>query len=296
MLITRESPVKIRFMEGYGTLFVVATPIGNLEDITLRAIRVLKEVDLIAAEDTRHTRKLLNHYNISAPLTSYFEHNKAEKGDYIIKNLREGKDVALVSDAGTPGISDPGYNLIKKAIDSGIKIVPVPGASALIAAISISGLTADSFAFEGFLPHKEKARKDKLESLKREERTLIFYESPQRLISTLHAVHDTIGNRNCFIARELTKIHEEALRGKVSDILAAINGQTVKGEVVIIIEGFHGEPFKGSISDELDRAVKSGLSVKEAIEAVARGLGISKGKVYKESLKLKKGTVPIYDN
>ena len=275
-------------MEGYGTLFVVATPIGNLEDMTLRAIRVLKEVELIAAEDTRHTRKLLNHYSISAPLTSYFEHNKAGKGDYIIKKLVEGRDVALVSDAGTPGISDPGFNLIKTAIDSGIKIVPLPGASAVIAALSISGLPTDSFAFEGFLPNKEKARKDKLESLKREERTLIFYESPQRLIAALHAVHDTIGNRNCFIARELTKLHEETLRGKVSDILAAIKEQTVKGEVVIIIEGFNGEPFKGSISDELDRAVKSGLSVKEAIEAVAGGLGISKGKVYKESLKFKR--------
>lgn len=292
MLITWETPVKIRLMERYGTLFVVATPIGNLEDMTLRAIRVLKEVDLIAAEDTRHTRKLLNHYNIATRLTSYFEHNKARKGDYVIKALLDGKDVALVSDAGTPGISDPGYNLIKTAIDFIIKVVPLPGASAVIAALSISGLSTECFAFEGFLPHKEKARKDKLESLKREGRTLIFYESPQRLISTLHAIHDTIGNRNCFIARELTKLHEEALRGKVSDILAAINGQPVKGEVVIIIEGFHGEPFKGSIYEELDSAVKSGLSVKEAVEAVARGLGISKGKVYKEGLKLKRMEQP----
>lgn len=279
-------------MEGYGTLFVVATPIGNLEDITLRAISVLKEVELIAAEDTRHTRKLLNHYNISAPLTSYFDHNKAEKGGYIIKKLVEGKDVALVSDAGTPGISDPGYNLIKTAIETGIKIVPIPGASAVIAALSIAGLPTNTFVFEGFLPHKEKAKRERLESLKREERTLIFYESPQRLISTLHAVHDTIGNRNCFIARELTKIHEEIFRGKVADILVTVKEQIVKGEVVIIIEGFKGEPFKGSIGDELDSALKSGLSVKEAIEAVARGLGISKGKVYKESLKFKKGAVP----
>lgn len=287
MLIKGETPVKMRFMEGYGTLFVVATPIGNLEDITLRATRVLKEVDLIAAEDTRHTRKLLNYYDIATPLTSYFEHNKSKKGDYIINKLVEGKDVALVSDAGTPGISDPGYNLIKTAIDSRIKIVPIPGASAVIAALSISGLPADSFAFEGFLPNKEKAKREKLESLKGEPRTLIFYESPQRLSSTLHAVHDTIGNRNCFIARELTKLHEETLRGKISDVLATMEGKTVKGEVVIIIGGFHGEPFKGSINNELDTAVKSGLSVKEAIAAVARGLGISKGEVYKESLKFK---------
>lgn len=274
-------------MGGFGTLFVVATPIGNMEDITLRAIKVLEEVNLIAAEDTRRTRKLLSHYTINTQLTSYFEHNKKKKGDYIINKLLEGKDVALVSDAGTPGISDPGYDLIKAAIETGINIVPVPGASAAIAALSIAGFPSGNFVFEGFLPYKDKAKRDKLESLKKELRPLIFYESPQRLISTLHAIHDIFGNRNCFIARELTKVYEETLRGKISDLLTALNGRAVKGEIVIILEGFHVEPFKGSISDELGNAVKSGLSLKDAIEAVAKGLGISKGKVYKESLKVK---------
>lgn len=277
-----------------GVLYIVATPIGNLEDITFRAVRVLKEVDLIAAEDTRHTQKLLNHYGISKPITSYFEHNKLVKGDYIIGRLRDGKDVALVSDAGTPGISDPGYNLIRSAIEEGIRVVPIPGPSAAIAALSISGLPTDSFVFEGFLPAKGKARNERLESLKTDERTLIFYESPQRLLSTLKDIHDTIGDRNIAVIRELTKLYEEALRGKASEILNALKGRTVKGEVVIILEGFHGEPFKGSIADELNNALESGLSMKEAIDAVAKGLGISKGEVYKESLKLKKGTVPVY--
>lgn len=275
-------------MNKEGSLYIVATPIGNLEDITLRGIRVLKEVDLIAAEDTRHTRKLLNHYGIHTDLTSYFEHNKQEKGEYLIGKLKEGRDVALVSDAGTPGISDPGYDLIKSAIEEGIKVVPVPGASAVISALSMSGFATDSFAFEGFLPPREKGRRDKLESLRREPRTLIFYESPQRLVSTLQDIHDTIGNRNIVVTRELTKIFEEALRGRVSDILESLDEQGVKGEIVIVLEGAGKEPFKGSIADELDNALKNGLSMKEAIEAVSRGLGISKGEVYKEGLKMKK--------
>lgn len=273
---------------GKGVLYIVATPVGNLEDMTLRAIRVLKEVDLIAAEDTRHTKKLLNHYGISTPVTSYFEHNKLVKGDYIIGKLRDGNDVALVSDAGTPGISDPGYNLIKSAIEGGINVMAVPGPAAAVAALSVSGLPTDRFAFEGFLPSKEKARRDRLELLKGEERTLIFYESPQRLLSTLKDIRDTIGDRNISVARELTKLHEETLRGKTSEVISILEGQTVKGEIVIILEGFQGEPFRGSIADELKNAIKNGLSMKEAIEAVAKGLGVSKGEVYKESLKLKK--------
>ncbi len=270
-----------------GTLYIVATPIGNLEDITLRAVRVLKEVDIIAAEDTRHTQKLLNHYGIKTPVTSYFEHNKAAKGDFLAGRLKEGKDVALVSDAGTPGISDPGYNLVKGAIEAGIRVVPIPGPSAAITALSVSGFPTDIFAFEGFLPAKEKARNDRLETLRREERTLIFYESPQRLLSTLKGIRDIIGDRNIAILRELTKIHEEAVRGRVSDILEALKNRAIKGEVVIILEGFQEKEFKGSIVDELERAVKSGLSMKEAIEAVAKGFGISKGEVYKAGLKIK---------
>lgn len=274
-------------MEETGILYIVATPIGNLEDITFRAVRVLKEVNLIAAEDTRHTRKLLNHYGITTSLTSYFEHNKMVKGDFIIGKLKEGKDIALVSDAGTPGISDPGYNLIRSAIEAGIRVTPIPGPSAAIAALSISGLPTDRFAFEGFLPAKEKARNERLEALKAEERTLIFYESPQRLVSTLQDIHDTIGDRNIAVIRELTKVYEEVVKGRVSEVSAALKEKTVKGEVVVILEGFIGEPFKGSIADELNSALKSGLSMKEAIDAVAKGLEISKGNVYKESLKLK---------
>lgn len=279
-------------MKELGLLYIVSTPVGNLEDITLRAVRMLKEVDLIAAEDTRHTRKLLNHYSITTPLTSYFEHNKLVKGDYIIGKLRDGNSVALVSDAGTPGISDPGYNLIKSAIEAGIRVVPVPGPSAVIAALSIAGLPTDRFAFEGFLPPREKARRDRLELLKGDPRTMVFYEAPQRLVSTLNDIHDIVGDRNIAVTRELTKVYEEAVRGKVSGVIAILEAQPVKGEIVIVLEGTQEEPFKGSINDELARAIKSGLSMKEAIEAVAKGLGISKGEVYKESLKLKKGTVP----
>jgi len=286
LLIIHPSPDKMPAMNG--TLYIVATPIGNLEDMTFRAVRILKEVDLIAAEDTRHTQKLLNHYGIKTPVTSYFEHNKAAKGEFLAGRLKEGKDVALVSDAGTPGISDPGHDLIKGAIEAGIKVVPIPGPSAAITALSVSGLPSDIFAFEGFLPAKEKARRDRLETLRGEERTLIFYESPQRLLSTLKDIRDTIGDRNIAVLRELTKIHEEVLRGRASDILEELKDRTVKGEVVIILEGFQGKEFKGSIIDELERAVKSGLSMKEAIEAVAKGFGISKGAVYKEGLKIKR--------
>ncbi len=281
------TPAKIKNMAESGILYIVATPIGNLEDITLRALNILRDVDLIAAEDTRHTRKLLNHYGINTSLTSYFEHNKLVKGDFVIGRLRDGRNVALVSDAGTPGISDPGYNLIKAAIEADIKVVPIPGPSAVIAAISSSGLPSDRFIFEGFLPSRDKARKNKLESLKEEERTLIFYESPQRLLSTLQDIRDKIGDRNLTVSRELTKLFEETLRGKVSEVLAALEGRSTKGEVVIALDGFHGEHFKGSISDELKKAMKSGLSMKESVEAVSKGFGISKGEVYKEGLKIK---------
>lgn len=281
------TPAKIKNMAESGILYIVATPIGNLDDITLRAINILKDVDLIAAEDTRHTRKLLNHYGINTHLTSYFEHNKLVKGDFIIGRLREGRNVALVSDAGTPGISDPGYNLIRTAIEADIKVVPIPGPSAVIAALSSSGLPSDRFIFEGFLPSRDKARKERLESLREEERTLIFYESPQRLLSTLRDIHDKMGDRNLTVSRELTKLFEETLRGKVSEVMAALEGRSIKGEVVIILDGFHGEHFKGSISGELKKAMKSGLSMKEAVEAVSKGFGISKGDVYKEGLKIK---------
>lgn len=275
-------------MTPVGILYIVATPIGNLEDITIRAVRTLKEVDLIAAEDTRHTRKLLNHYKIATPLTSYFEHNKLTKGDFILARLREGKNVALVSDAGTPGISDPGFDLIKSAAETGARIVPVPGASAVVAALSISAISTSRFAFEGFLPPKEKARRDRLLSLRQETRTMVFYESPQRLPSTLMDIRDTIGDRNIVVTREMTKIFEEVMRGKVSEIISGLGPQAIKGEIVIVLEGFQGELFKGSIQDELSNALRDGLSMKEAVDAVAKGHNLSKGEVYKEGLRLKR--------
>lgn len=220
-----------------GTLFVVSTPIGNLEDITLRALRILKEVDLIAAEDTRRTGLLLKHFGIETSLTSYFEGNELEKAKWLINRLKEGKRVALVSNAGTPGISDPGYRLVRLAIETGIPVIPVPGPSAIITALSISGLPTDAFLFKGFLPHKPKKRREILQELKEIRETLIFYESPYRLINTLKDIFETLGDREMVLARELTKIYEEAFRGKVSEILEQIKGKKLKGEITLIVSG-----------------------------------------------------------
>ena len=206
-----------------GTLYIIATPIGNLEDITLRAMRILKEVDVIAAEDTRHTRKLLDRYEIDTSMTSYHDHNKEEKAPVLIDKLLDGKNIALVSDAGTPGISDPGYFLINLAINENIPVVPIPGATAAIAALSISGLPTDRFVFEGFLPSKQTARKKRLKKLEQEERTLIFYEAPHRIMKTMQDILDVFGDRKAVITRELTKIHEETVRGPVSSVLKQLN-------------------------------------------------------------------------
>ncbi|MFQ5900834.1 MAG: 16S rRNA (cytidine(1402)-2'-O)-methyltransferase [Thermodesulfobacteriota bacterium] len=222
-------------MEIKGTLYIVSTPIGNLEDITLRALRVLREVDIIVAEDTRRTWKLLSRYNISATLTSYFEHNERIKGPVIISRLKEGKDVALVSDAGTPGISDPGYRLIRLAIEDSIKVTPIPGPSAIISALSISGLPTDSFAFYGFLPRKPGTRKNFLARLKEEGKTIIIYESPYRVIAMLRDVLAILGDIDGVMTRELTKLHEEVVRGKVSEIIETLKERTIKGEVTFIL-------------------------------------------------------------
>jgi 16S rRNA (cytidine1402-2'-O)-methyltransferase len=220
-----------------GVLYVVSTPIGNLEDITLRALRVLKEVDLVAAEDTRHTGLLLKHYGIEKRLESYHDFNKGRKAPALIQELKFGRSVAVTSDAGTPGISDPCYLLVKLAIQENIKVVPVPGASAFLSALVVSGLPTDRFAFEGFLPAKSGKRKKRLEELQKEKRTLIFYESPHRLLKTLEDISEILGERKMAVARELTKKFEEIKRDTSSEIREYFEKSKVRGELVLVIEG-----------------------------------------------------------
>ena len=220
-----------------GTLYIVSTPIGNREDITLRALRILKEVDFIAAEDTRHTLLLLKHFGIQTPLTSYFEGNELKKKELILSKLKQGDQVALVSDAGTPGISDPGFRLIQTAIENQIPIIPIPGPSAVIAALSVSGLPTDAFLFKGFLPHKSKKKRDLLMQLEDVRETLIFYESPHRLSETLNDIFNILGDREMVLTRELTKVYEEVIRGKVSEIKNQIGERKLKGEITLVISG-----------------------------------------------------------
>lgn len=272
-----------------GTLYIVSTPIGNLEDITLRAIRVLKEVGLIAAEDTRHTRNLLNKYEIGTPLTSYHDHNKEEKAPVLVAQMLEGKNMALVSDAGTPGISDPGYFLINLAIDQKIPIIPIPGATAAIAALSVSGLPTDSFVFEGFLPSKHGARLKRLQELAKEERTIVFYEAPHKIIKAIEEMLEVFGDRRAVITRELTKIHEETIRGTLSEILKHLQKGSIKGEFTIIMHGCSSKPHKQDIDTSAylkNLMLHRGLSKKEAVAAAAEELGIPKKDVYRESLKI----------
>ena len=220
-----------------GTLYIVSTPIGNMEDITLRALRILKEVDLIAAEDTRRTGLLLKHFGIQASLTSYFEGNELRKREFILAKLKEGEKVALVSDAGTPGVSDPGFRLIQLAIENQLPIIPVPGSSAVITALSVSGLPTDAFLFKGFLPHKAKKRKDLLKELEHARETLVFYESPHRISETLRDILEILGDRETVLTRELTKVYEEIIRGKASQILNRVVDRTLKGEITLVISG-----------------------------------------------------------
>ena len=221
-----------------GVLYIVSTPIGNLEDITLRALRVLKEVNLIAAEDTRHTRRLLAHYEIDTPTTSYFEGNQIQKGERLVARLRAGESIALVSDAGTPTISDPGYRLLVQCIEADIPIIPIPGPSACIAAASVAGLPLHNFVFEGFLSPKSGRRKRQLTDLREEKRTLIFYESPHRIIAFLQDVLEVLGDRRVSVARELTKKFEEVFRGTVTEAIEKFEATSPRGEFTIVIEGF----------------------------------------------------------
>ncbi len=220
-----------------GMLYVVSTPIGNLDDITLRALKILRHVDLIAAEDTRRTRRLLSRFDIHTPLVSYFEHNELKKLDKLLSHMKRGKEIALVSDAGTPGISDPGYRLIQQAVERGIPVVPIPGPSAVIAALSISGLATDSFYFAGFLPRKGGKRRKLLDKLGDLDGTSIIYESPHRLMKTLGDLLEVCGDRQIVVTRELTKAFEEAIRGSICEVINALEGRRIKGEVTIVLAG-----------------------------------------------------------
>jgi 16S rRNA (cytidine1402-2'-O)-methyltransferase len=272
-----------------GTLYIVATPIGNLEDITLRAIRVLKEADLVAAEDTRHSRHLLDRYQIETQLTSYHDHNKEEKAPILVARLLEGKSVALVSDAGTPGISDPGYFLINLAIAQKIPVVPLPGATAAIAALSVSGMPTDRFVFEGFLPAKHLARLKRLKELSTEERTIVFYEAPHKIIRAIEDMLQALGDRRAVITRELTKIHEETIRGTLSECLKRLQEGTIKGEFAVIVHGATKEPKTQNLDTTgylKNLILHRGLSRKEAVSVAAEELGMPKKDVYRESLKM----------
>ena len=265
------------------TLFIVATPIGNLEDITLRAVRTLREVALIACEDTRHTRKLLDHLGITTPATSYHEHNEAAKAEELIDKLCAGSDIALVSDAGTPLISDPGYRIVAAAVAAGIPVVPIPGPSAILSALAAAGLPTDSFRFGGFLPPKSTQRRKILEELRAESATLVFYEAPRRILDALEDVEAVLGSRPVVVARELTKLHEEFLRGTGAEVRAQLAARpSVKGEMTLLI----GKAKEGpALSDQpLEDAVRElerqGLSRMDAIKQVAKARGMGKRDVY----------------
>jgi 16S rRNA (cytidine1402-2'-O)-methyltransferase len=277
----------------HGTLYVVATPLGNLEDITLRALRVLKEVDLIAAEDTRHSRKLLTHYGISTPLTSYYDQIERQKAPQLIEELKKNKSVALISDAGTPCIADPGFRLVRAALGAGIDVEAVPGPSAVAAALSISGLPTDRFAFEGFIPPRASARRKFLAGLAAEERTLVLYEAARRLVEALQDVLDVMGDRHVVIARELTKMFEEVQRGPVGELIGALRQRPggVQGEVTLLVGGAEGRAVTLSPA-ELDERIKEmrgqGVGLKEIARQLADVHGLSRRDVYQHALDLEK--------
>ena len=275
-----------------GKLYICPTPIGNLEDITYRTLRVLNEVDLIAAEDTRHSMKLLNHFEISKPLTSYFEHNKDTKGIYLINKLLEGENIALISDAGMPGIYDPGEDLIRLSIENNIEVDVLPGASAFVIALVGSGLNTYKFAFEGFLDRDKKLRRSRLEEVKEEERTMIFYESPHRLKDTLKDMLKILGNRKISVNRELTKKYQEVIREDIETVINIFNEKEAKGEFVLIVDGFKGE--KTLVNDYsnlnereyVEALLEDGMSKKDAIKVVCKERKLKKDFVYKQVLDL----------
>jgi 16S rRNA (cytidine1402-2'-O)-methyltransferase len=271
-----------------GTLYLVATPIGNLEDITHRAVRILREANVIACEDTRHTRKLLNHYGINTRTVSYHEHNERERADELIKLLQTGSDVAIVSDAGTPGISDPGFQLVRLAIEAGVEVVPVPGPSALIAALIASGLPTDEFLFGGFLPARSGARRTRLAELRAIPATLIFYEAPHRIAASLRDAHEILGEREAVVARELTKMHEEIARGRLSELATRFSTREhARGEMVLIIDrtttesGAETPELPASIAKLVAELENEGMDHRTALKKAARALGLSRDEAYR---------------
>jgi 16S rRNA (cytidine1402-2'-O)-methyltransferase len=271
-----------------GTLYLVATPIGNLEDITQRAVRLLGEVAVIACEDTRHTKKLLNHYGINTKTISYHEHNERERAAELIERLKSGSDVAVVSDAGTPGISDPGFRLARIAIDNEVPVVPVPGASALISALVASGLPTDEFFFGGFLPARSGARRTRLAELRALPATLIFYEGPHRIAATIKDAHEILGEREAVVARELTKLHEEIARGRLSELAVRFSSAaSARGEMVLLIDRtvIQSEAVKHKSNMSLDALVTdleaAGLDHRAALKKAARELGLSRAEAYR---------------
>jgi 16S rRNA (cytidine1402-2'-O)-methyltransferase len=265
-----------------GTLYVVATPIGNLEDITLRALRILKEVDRIACEDTRQTGKLLNHYGISKPLISFYEHNERERAEELVEMLEAGQNIALVSDAGTPLIADPGYRLVRLAREKSIVVTPIPGASAVLAALSASGLATDAFTFRGFLPPKSGQRRRILETCGVSE-TTVFYEAPHRILETLEDVQAVLGARPLVVGREITKLHEEFLTGSAEEIRAVLTARpAVKGEFVILVAKGEAPPEVLTVQEAVDALLRDGVPRMDALKQVARRYGLPKREVYKQ--------------
>ena len=275
-----------------GTLYLVATPIGNLADITHRALQVLKDVDLIACEDTRHTNKLLNHYGIGTKTISYHEHNEQQRATQLIDKLKEGSDIAVVSDAGTPSISDPGFRLVRAAIENDVNVVPVPGPSALISALVAAGLPTDEFFFAGFLPSRPNARRTRLTELQSVPGTLIFYEAPHRLVATLKDALEVLGEREAVVARELTKLHEEIRRGRLSQLTAyyADKKSDIRGEIVVLIDrNVLGATQKQetNIAALVDQFEQEGLDHRAALKKAARELGLSRAEAYRQLIVLK---------
>ncbi len=268
----------------HGKLYLVATPIGNLDDMTARAVDTLRSVDVIACEDTRHSRKLLSRYSISNKLISYHEHNEAERAAELVQRIKSGESVAVITDAGTPGISDPGYRIVAEAIGSGIDIVPVPGPAAFVAAATVSGLATDSIFFGGFLPRRSSERRARLAEVGAVPATLVFYEAPHRLSRTLADCLTTLGDRRAVIVRELTKIHEETVRGTLAELAARSDSEQVKGEIVIVIErGTSGAAAvrSASISETVEKLIKGGLDHKAALKHAAKEFGLSRSEAYR---------------